>query len=297
MSSSSSTSSGQKKRLKLQDDDLSLASQSEVVYDKTSKDNTQDNNSPRAVGARNKSVRSENQLYHTPVRVMKRHVSSPMLNAAKHHKPSENNRFFDQIAETSLEENQLKLSDEELTFNFDDEDVKAQVKLDKLEIMKDVQSQPTVASFSSDKSLIRTTHGCNLDDSFDALLGSMPLENLLKKNSSSPTIKQIVSAKPTLTKQITVTNNPVQPLLQPRAQQSKNLERHNSMPTQMQTKRKINCLHIKSHLFQSLVISPPAILPQPTQEQKRLCTPAEIEQKRRAALEKLKKNRQILNRY
>lgn len=246
------SSSPSQKRPKLQDE--GILSQSDVSWrDNKIKDNFASNNadcssptisSPRAIGgARN--IHSSNQLVQTPVRIMKRHVSSPVLSAKPSTKferkshSTENRGFFtfNRTAEENNDKNEL--SEEELKFNYDD--LSAYVNVDKKEVLKENQrAEPS----SSSVSLLRATESFNLDDSFDdAIFNAIPLEALTKFN----TTKSVPLVLPSQT----TTINTQRP--------SKQFERHNSMPTFIQKRppeRKLYQMLLicsQSHLFYSLL--------------------------------------------
>lgn len=157
----------------------------------------------------------------TPVRIIKRHVSSPALQRQNSAKKSEECKNLRNIFESD-EENQ---SSSDFDVDIDDIMQKAKPEFDKFET------------------------------SFDAILSSIPLDEISKEVRKGNKNVNIVFDPLAGSSQV-VKDNP------------RVFERHTSMPS-FATKRKS---------------------PEDTSHQQRRCTPEEIAQKRRQALERLNKN-------
>lgn len=163
------------------------SSQSDVCW-RYERPSTSFDSPQRKVGGNTKQ-KSANQLLQTPVRIVKRHVSSPNLNSSKSQNLGQNNlsRFEKQlgIIPEVLEDKPVKkldssfdLSSEEFKFDLNDEEILDAVKkIDEIRMKK-----------SSDSGGAMEEHMAkdfNFEDSFDdALLSSIPLDEISKQCSS-----------------------------------------------------------------------------------------------------------------
>lgn len=161
------------------------SSQSDVSW-RYERPSTSFDSPQRKVGGNTKQ-KSANQLLQTPVRIVKRHVSSPNLNSSKSQNLGHNNfsRFEKQliIIPEVLEDKTVKkldtsfdLSSEEFKFDLNDEEI-----LDAVKKIGEIRKEKSSDSSTEE----RPAKDFNFEDSFDdALLSSIPLDEINKQFSS-----------------------------------------------------------------------------------------------------------------
>jgi hypothetical protein len=186
-----------------------------------------DSSSPQRVGMR---AKSSNTLVQTPVRIVKRHVSSPSITTIK-------NRFGDleKMIPESEEEVELKKGDSYDDFNFSDDQIEAVLKQVDVEEKLKKQNETKVTTSASTATLF---NGINFEDSFDdAILASIPLEELSKCSKSKTSSVEILYTAGL--SQIINETSPVKVMSKNKSMESVNqiaskrsLDRHSSLPQQ-----------------------------------------------------------------
>lgn len=220
-------------------------SQNEVSWHDVSSDIIE---SETASPQRQVSVRakSSNLLVQTPVRVVKRHVSSPAIGAAKI-----KNRFSGEL-ESLITEEELELKKEDSfsvssdEFDFSDDQLEAVLKkVDEEEQLKKQNDAAIAILTQPTASTTAVVSEINFEDSFDdAILASIPLEELSKccgkKNSVEIVyhggLSQIVNEKsPAKVMSKNKSMDPVAKLGTKRP-----FERHSSLPSQQSSSSSSN---------------------------------------------------------
>lgn len=231
-------------------------------------------------------TRPVNQLLQTPVRIVKRHMSSPVFNSYQNKKPSLDDlsqlkQQFQLNLDDSLDE-QSKFSDEE----FDDDQLLAAVD----EIEKEAKPQ------SKDLTSVKAACSTIFEDSFDdAIFASIPLDVISKKCATNVDIvynpqegsSQIVSDKTIMPRHTSDPTNPSKNIKkdESRWNQGKQLQRHVSLPSTSRNSQAQSSSKPTNGSNKNLV--PTKISPS-----QRLCTPAEIAEKKRQAMERRQKTLQ-----
>lgn len=203
--------------------DESPLSQSEVCWQTIERDD-----SPKRVGIR---ARSSNLLVQTPVRVVKRHVSSPAIGTIKI-----KNRFGD-LKTTAEEEVVLK---KDVNFDSSDDDLFDFSDDQMLAVLKKVDEEEQLKKQKDEKGdkISAIANEINFEDSFDdAILASIPLEELSKCSKSKTSSVEIVFNAGM--SQIVNKSSPARALTKNKSMETVNhigtkrtLERHNSLPQQ-----------------------------------------------------------------
>lgn len=270
-------------------DDSNL-SQSEVSWQQIETDELEISSSPSRLAVR---AKSSNTLVQTPVRIVKRHVSSPAIGAAKI-----KNRFeeLEKVISESDEEKELNKGNSFDDFDFSDDQLEAVLKkVDEEEQLKK-QNETKIPLTAS------ITNEINFEDSFgDAMLASIPLEELSKCSQSKTSnveilynagLSQIV--KETSPVKVMSKNKSMEPINQVGGSK-RSFDRHSSLPQQPSTSSNngkieknisdVVCITFHSsftviHLASSCSSSRPK------------CTKEEIEVKRKAAQLRLELTRQ-----
>jgi hypothetical protein len=173
-------------------------------------------------------TKSSSQLTATPVRIVKRHVSSPAIGSVKVKHLFDFDESIDEKEEDEAQlkkENSFTLSCDEFDFS-DDQLVAVLDKVDEEEKLQGKsQMHPAVAAAAS--------VDCNFEDSFDdAILASIPLDELSKFDKANVEIiyegglSQIVEPPKVLAK-----NKSMEPRTE-HITAKRPLERHQSLPQQ-----------------------------------------------------------------
>lgn len=177
-------------------------------------------------------AKSSNQLTQTPVRIVKRHVSSPAIGTFK----VKNLFDFDNSIPELDEETKLKredsfsMSDEE--FDFSDDQLLAVLK--KVDEEEQLQAKFKIKSVHP---AVSAVVDINFEDSFDdAILASIPLEELSKCDKGNIEIfyndglSQIVEKASSV--KVLSKNKSMEPKQNHQNEPKKFFERHNSLPHQ-----------------------------------------------------------------
>lgn len=193
----------------------------------------------RKVGGKSKQ-KSANQLLQTPVRIVKRHVSSPNLNSTRSQTTLSRFERLDEIPEVNItglikaKYNSFDLSSEEFKFDLDDEQILDAAKhiddSEKKNQSEGISNKPAndVHAIDVSRAKLKET---KFDDSFDdAMLNSIPLDEIIKRCSSNssldPNVDIVFDHNQGLSQVLIKSPKPL-------GKTAKLFERHTSFPSMM----------------------------------------------------------------
>lgn len=251
------------------------------------------------VGGKTKQ-KSANQLSHTPVRIVRRNISSPnFMNAKQDAKNLPVERKVNQISKLESDQNlesSFDLSSDEFKIDFDDEQLLQAIKaIDEA----DKKKRKEESKYS------RAKLEPNFEDSFDdALINSIPLDEMSKQSSSNNKVQsvdivfdpkhglsQVLQKSPVQQKKAEKTLEPFKRFSSttqhklPKTNENQNRNKSKESNGNQFIKF-INFVLLKLKSCFYLVLE--RKLPTNTTSLPVVCTPSEIAEKRRIALERLK---------